>query len=151
MLNLGALPDILVLALLRETYLFSDISIFIDIVKVESPVEFFLDGASQEDRKTHNKILQWGDDSWEFTFEVKQNTQLKTSHHTHKYAVSQPSRFLNAGINLRQTMKQKGCWHWKSIIIQIISRLIICAGPLGISVLLNTMDCILANKAFVSV
>lgn len=42
----------------EETYLFSDIAVFIDIVKVESPVELFLDRASQKDRKAHHKILQ---------------------------------------------------------------------------------------------
>lgn len=51
------------LQLFTWTYLFSDISIFIDVVQVESPVEFLLDWASQEDRKAHDKVLQWKQDS----------------------------------------------------------------------------------------
>lgn len=60
---LGILVAVSVLQLLMWTYLFSDISIFIDVVQVESPVEFLLDCASQEDRKAHDKILQWKQDS----------------------------------------------------------------------------------------
>ena len=41
----------------EKTYLFRNISIFIDIIKVEGPDEFFLDGASQEDGEPHDKIL----------------------------------------------------------------------------------------------
>lgn len=38
-------------------YLFSDVSIFIDVIKIERPYELFLNCASQQDRKPHNKIL----------------------------------------------------------------------------------------------
>lgn len=44
-------------------YLFSNVSVFIDVIQVESPVEFFLDRASQEDRQAHDEILQQGQDS----------------------------------------------------------------------------------------
>lgn len=49
--------------LLTRTYFFSDVSIFIDVIQVESPVEFLLDRAPQEDRKAHDKILQRKQDS----------------------------------------------------------------------------------------
>lgn len=49
--------------LLTRTYFFSDVSVFIDVIQVESPVEFLLDRASQEDRKAHDKILQRKQDS----------------------------------------------------------------------------------------
>lgn len=38
-------------------YLFGDVAIFVDVVKVEGPVQFFCHGASQEHRKSDHEIL----------------------------------------------------------------------------------------------
>lgn len=38
--------------------LFGDVSVLVDVVQVEGPVEFFLDRASQENGEAHDKILQ---------------------------------------------------------------------------------------------
>lgn len=68
--------------LLTRTYFFSDISIFIDVIQVESPVKLLLDRAPQEDRKAHDKILQRKHDS-----NIKQQdanifcTPLSSCHH----------------------------------------------------------------------
>lgn len=50
--------SLLTVPVCEGTHLLGDVSIFVDIVKVESPVELFLDCASQQDRKAHDEILR---------------------------------------------------------------------------------------------
>lgn len=44
--------------MLTVTHLFRDVAVFIDVVQVERPVQFFLDRPSQEDGEAHDEILQ---------------------------------------------------------------------------------------------
>lgn len=69
-------------------YLFSDVSIFIDVIKVESPNELFLHCASQQDRKPHNKILEQKQQLLTRVQNITQGKKLKQKNWTQQQHIS---------------------------------------------------------------